>query len=110
MPSAPVIERPCVPRMMIPALASSEQRATTRANDAAWRRLFRVCVRNIFGASGLRPFPARDFGRSPRREQVPARVARQKLTLNLYIVLLVQVLRISCDLLFPSLPPIFWQP
>src|SRR5215204_4423276 len=109
MPSAPVIVRPWVPVTIIPALAGSAHRATTRARAAARRRLLRVEVRTIFGASGLRPFPARDSRQSPRREQVLARLARQKLTLDLYIVHLIQILRFSCDLLFHSLPRIFWQ-
>src|SRR5215207_614139 len=100
MPSAPVIVRPCVPVTTIPALAGSEHRATARARAMAWRRFFRVEGLTIFGASGLRPFPARDFRQSPRREQVLARLARQKPTMDLYIVLLIQMLRFSCILLF----------
>src|SRR5215207_10440904 len=106
MPSAPVIVRPWVPVTIIPALAGSEHRATARARAVARRRLFRVEVRTIFGASGLRLFPARDFRQSPRREQVLARLARQKLTLDVYIVLLIELLQFPCVLLFPSLPHI----
>src|ERR1044071_9585995 len=103
MPSAPVRVSPCEPRMTTPALAGSEHRATTRASATARRRLFRLTVRNIFGALGLTLFPARNTGRGPRREQFCARRARQKPALILYIIPLIQLLRFPCDLLFPSL-------
>src|ERR1044072_4988299 len=111
MPSAPVIESPCVPWMMMPARAASgHSSATTKARAVVRRRDCKVGTRTIFGALGLKLFPARNTGRGPRREQVfPARFARQKLTVILYIVLLIQLFRFSCVLLFPSLPRIYWQ-
>src|SRR3954464_11347900 len=93
--------------MMSPARAGSAQSKRTRAVAAAWRRLFGLEARTIVGALGLIRLPGREPGQGPRRRlELPARCARQELTLLLYIVRLSQLLRFSCELLFPSLPPL----
>src|SRR5256714_13240814 len=53
MPSAPVIVRPCVLLMRIPALAGSAQTSSAMARAVACRNLVGTVLRNIFRALGL---------------------------------------------------------
>src|SRR5947209_6099828 len=53
MPSAPVIVRPCVLLMRMPAVAGSAQTSSAMARAVACRSLVGTVLRNIFRALGL---------------------------------------------------------
>src|SRR5438067_8694342 len=106
MPSAPVIVRPCVLLMRMPAVAGSAQRSSAMARAVACRSLVGTVLRNIFRALGLSVYvrlSASDGDCGPGAFRLRG-FRLFSFTSILYIGLKNLVLRFPCEFILPSLP------